>query len=45
VHELVNGFLDQKQGLVDMGELSLRSWADYKDACGHLVTTVAKKGG
>src|SRR5438552_5621334 len=33
VHELVNKFLNQKQALVGSGELSPRTWADYKEAC------------
>src|SRR5438128_10915111 len=33
VKELVNKFLDQKENLVDVGELSPRTWTDYTDAC------------
>jgi integrase len=33
VKELVNAFLATKQSLVDSGELTQRSWDDYKSAC------------
>jgi hypothetical protein len=33
IKELVNHFLNAKQALVDAGELSPRTWADYKGAC------------
>jgi hypothetical protein len=37
VHELVNRFLNQKHALVDVGELSPRTWTDYKDATDQVV--------
>jgi integrase len=37
VKEVVNAFLEAKQDLVDSGELSQRSWDDYKEACDLLV--------
>src|SRR5271166_5502883 len=33
VKELANQFLNQKKALVDAGELSPRTWADYKACC------------
>src|SRR5262249_22309186 len=42
VKELANHFLNAKQALVDAGELSPRSWTDYKDACDLLVAQVGK---
>src|SRR5712691_5602567 len=33
IHALANHFLNQKQTLVDVGELSPRTWTDYKEAC------------
>ena len=43
VHELVNRFLNQKQALVDVGELSPRTWAGYKLACDEIVARFGKK--
>src|SRR4051794_34453193 len=43
VLELVNKFLNQKQALVGAGELSPRTWTDYKDACDELVAAFGKK--
>jgi integrase len=43
VHELVNRFLRQKEDLVDVGELSPRTWTDYKDACDQIVTGFGKQ--
>jgi integrase len=43
VHELVNRFLNQKQSLVDAGELSPRTWEDYKDACDEVVAAFGKR--
>jgi integrase len=37
VKELANAFLNHKQGLLDAGELSPRTWAEYKTACVLLV--------
>jgi integrase len=42
VHELVNLFLHQKEALVDNGELSPRTWKDYKDATDELVSHLSK---
>jgi integrase len=39
---VVNDFLNAKQALVDAGELSLRSWADYKEVCDLLVAHLGK---
>src|ERR1700679_2754485 len=33
VKDMCNAFLIAKQALVDSGELTNRSWQDYKDAC------------
>jgi integrase len=38
VKELANFFLEAKQALVDSGELTQRSWNDYKAACDLLVS-------
>jgi integrase len=43
VHELVNRFLNQKQALVDSGELSPRTWTDYKEACDQVVAGFGKR--
>ncbi len=37
--ELVNSFLHHKEQRVDTGELSPRSWSDYKEVCDLLATT------
>src|SRR3954469_15187129 len=37
VKDLANGFLNQKQALVDAGELSPRTWTDYKEASDEVV--------
>src|SRR6516165_3578856 len=42
VKELCNPFLNVKQTLVDVGELSPRTWAGYKDACDLLVSAFGK---
>jgi integrase len=42
VHDLVNRFLNQKQAKVDSGELSPRTWTDYKEACVEIVTNFGK---
>jgi integrase len=42
VKELVNQFLDAKESLVEVGELSPRTWQDYKDACDQLVSNFGK---
>jgi integrase len=43
VHDLVNQFLNQKQAVVDVGELSPRTWADYKEACDEIVAAFGKR--
>jgi integrase len=40
--ELCNTFLDHKENLVHSGELALRTWQDYKDACDLLVSHFGK---
>ena len=42
VKEAANGFLNAKQALVDVGELSLRTWAEYKLVCDLLVAHLGK---
>lgn len=42
VKDLVNAFLNHKQNLVDSGELSPRTWTDYKDACDEVVARFGK---
>jgi integrase len=39
---LCNRFLNQKQALVDGGELSPRTWAGYKEACDEVVSAFGK---
>jgi integrase len=43
VKDLCNQFLNLKQQLVDSGELSPRTWTDYKDACDALVSAFGKQ--
>src|SRR5262249_34066903 len=43
IHELVNRFLNQKQALVNVGELSPQTWTDYKQACDQVVASFGKK--
>jgi integrase len=43
VHALVNRFLHQKKELVNVGELSPRTWADYKEACDAIVAAFGKR--
>src|SRR5215510_10058653 len=38
-----NAFLNLKQALVDSGELSPRTWREYKDACDLLVKRLGKQ--
>ena len=40
--DVANAFLNAKKVLLDAGELSYRSWADYKQACDEAVTTFGK---
>jgi integrase len=42
VKQLANRFLKVKENLVDVGELSPRTWKDYKDACDALVSAFGK---
>src|SRR5689334_24131511 len=42
VKDLANRFLNAKQRLVDAGELSPRTWADYKEACDLIVSNFGK---
>lgn len=42
VKELVNAFLNQKKALVDAGELSPRTWTDYKEACDEILAAFSK---
>lgn len=43
VRDVCNAFLNQKQAMVDVGELSPRTWTDYKDACDQVVTAFGKQ--
>src|SRR5437660_6124493 len=43
VKELANRFLHAKQALVDAGELSPRTWAEYKAATDLIVKTFGKQ--
>jgi integrase len=43
VKELANDFLNHKQDLVNTGELSPRTWYDYKAACDLLVDHLGKR--
>jgi integrase len=42
VKELANAFLNRKQALVDTGELTRRSWDDYKRTCDLVVSHFGK---
>jgi integrase len=42
VKDLANRFLNGKQRLVDGGELSPRTWTDYKEACDLVVSKFGK---
>jgi integrase len=42
VKDVANDFLDAKQALVDAGELSPRTWADYKQVCDLVVAHLGK---
>jgi integrase len=44
VKELVNQFLDAKGTLVESGELTNRSWQDYKAGCDLIVSPFGKGG-
>jgi integrase len=43
VKDICNSFLHHKQTLVDGGELSPRTWHDYKEACNLLVRQLGKR--
>jgi integrase len=43
VKDLCNQFLNRKQQLVDSGELSPRTWTDYKDACDEIIAAFGKQ--
>src|SRR5262249_30174644 len=43
VKDLVNAFLNHKQAHVDVGELTPRTWADYKETCDLLVRHLGKQ--
>ena len=42
VKDVANDFLNAKQALVDAGELSPRTWADYKQVCDLVVAHLGK---
>jgi integrase len=42
VKDLCNRFLNAKRALVESGELTNRSWQDYKDACDLIITHFGK---
>src|SRR3954467_13142925 len=42
VKELANAFLNHKQALADVGELSRRTWDEYKSACDLTVAQFGK---
>ncbi len=42
VKDVANDFLNAKQALVDTGELSARTWADYKLVCDMVVSHLGK---
>lgn len=39
---MANDFLNAKQALVDTGELSGRTWVDYKPVCDMVVSHLGK---
>src|ERR1700745_335054 len=43
VKDVCNHFLNAKQQLVDAGELSPRTWREYKDTCDLLVKRLGKQ--
>src|SRR5262245_15299954 len=43
VKDVANAFLNAKQALVETGELSQRSWLDYKDTADELVEHLGKR--
>lgn len=42
VKDAANDFLNAKQALVDTGELSARTWADYKQVCDMVVAHLGR---
>ena len=42
VKDVCNAFLNAKQAAVDNGEITLRTWLDYKDACQHVIAAFGK---
>jgi integrase len=42
VKDLANRFLNQKQALVDSGELASLTWGDYKTACDEIIAAFGK---
>src|SRR5205823_628270 len=42
VKDLANAFLNHKKSLLENGELTPRTWAEYKEACDLIVTTFGK---
>jgi integrase len=42
VKDLANRFLNQKQALVDSGELTALTWGDYKTACDEIIAAFGK---
>jgi integrase len=42
VKDAANGFLNAKQALVDAGELTPRTWTEYKEVCDLLVAHLGK---
>src|SRR5262249_41090984 len=42
VKDVANDFLNAKRALVDAGELSARTWADYKEVCDLVVSHLGK---
>jgi integrase len=43
VNDAVNRFLHDKKALVEVGELSPRTWSDYENACIQLAKAVGKR--
>jgi integrase len=43
VKDVANAFLNHKQARVDSGELSPRTWAEYKECCDLLVTRLGRQ--
>src|SRR5919204_4857245 len=42
IKQLCNDFLNAKQALIVSGELSRRTWQDYKEVCDRIVSTLGK---